>query len=121
MRKATLPTRNASSLLSARLPVFAFRFRFRFVWLFVCVFTAQVAVDYSEERHMWCDMIRVWAVHDKHDRYERALQHSKTLATIIASHRRSMQVRQRLKLVQVCRSCAQSTTGVCGQFALCWL
>lgn len=70
---------------------------------------------------MWCDMIRVWAVHDKHDRYERALQHSKTLATIIASHRRSMQVRQRLKLVQVCRSCAQSTTGVCGQFALCWL
>jgi hypothetical protein len=56
-------------------------------------------------------MIRVWAVHDKHDRYERALQHSKTLATIIASHRRSMQVRQRLKLVQV--SC--SLGGGCGQ------
>lgn len=58
----------------------------------------QVAVDFSETRHCWCDMIRVWALHDSHDRYERALQHSNTLATIIASHRRSMQVRQRLKL-----------------------
>lgn len=46
-------------------------------------------------------MIRVWALHDSHARYERTLQNSKTLATIIASHRRSMQVRQRLKLRQV--------------------
>jgi hypothetical protein len=63
----------------------------------------QVAVDFSETRHCWCDMIRVWALHASHERYDRSLaqRNNNTLATIIASHRRSLQVRQRLKLQQV--------------------
>lgn len=75
----------------------------------------EVAVDFSETRHCWTDMIRVWAIHDSHDRCKRALQHSSTLSTIIASHRRSMQVRQRLKLQQLAMTpAAASTRGAAG-------
>lgn len=66
----------------------------------------QVAVDFSETRHAWVDMIRVWAIHMSHDKYDRALQSSQVLATIIASHRRSQQVRQRLKLRPITRGLA---------------
>eukprot|EP00775_Hariotina_reticulata_P001454 gene1454-1796_t len=61
----------------------------------------QVAVDFSQERKAWMDMIRVWCIHMRHDDYDRALSgRSATLATIVASHKRSQQVRKRLKLQQ---------------------
>jgi hypothetical protein len=51
----------------------------------------QVAVDYSTTRRLWQEMIRVWAVHLRHDRYDRTLDNS--LDVIRASHRRSQKVR----------------------------
>jgi hypothetical protein len=59
----------------------------------------QVAVDYSTSRRCWLEMIRLWAIKMRHDAYDKTL--ATTLHTIIASHRRSQQVRKRLQLKQV--------------------
>jgi hypothetical protein len=59
-------------------------------------------VDYSTERKCWLDMVRLWAIHMTHGPYDKALSaRSSTLQTIIASHRRSQQVRKRLQLKQI--------------------
>lgn len=62
----------------------------------------QIAVDYSTERKCWLDMIRLWAIHMSHDPYIKSLSsRGGILQTIIASHRRSQQVRKRLQLRQL--------------------
>jgi hypothetical protein len=33
----------------------------------------QVAVDFSQERKTWMDMIRVWCIHIRHDNYDKTL------------------------------------------------
>lgn len=71
--------------------------------LCLMLFLSQIAVDYSTERKCWLDMIRLWAIHMTHDPYMRSLSSNRNsvLQTIIASHRRSQQVRKRLQLRQL--------------------
>ena len=75
----------------------------------------QVAVDYSTSRRCWLEMIRLWAIKMRHDAYDKTL--ATTLHTIIASHRRSQQVRKRLQLKQVVLNRGSSTAAAAAEAA----
>jgi hypothetical protein len=69
------------------------------------------------ERKCWLDMVRLWAIHMTHDPYTKALSaRSSTLQTIIASYKRSQQVRKKLQLRQLAlTSSSSSGAGIEGQ------